>query len=482
MRAAPMSAVLLALLAFSGALQGQVEPPATAQPAPDGVVVYADGEAVRRVTGAEPQPRLYAMDLVDSAWLNGPRYHVAPEVPLTGAFPVFSVRSDYGALEVIGVELLALRVEEFQALAEVERLSKLDVFTKSASSSVKRTARALKNVLSSPIQTLKALPKALRRKAQETYEDVKEGAKNLADQAREGMRNEDGDIIAANPFLPPPPPKVEYTEEEKRLIREEQAKAVGKKAGLSYIGYNKARRDLSRLLGIDPYTTNPLIDVRLDELAWASLAGSVGTNLTIGALTGGMSAVVSKSRQLNKLVWELPEPELRKRNREALRTAGYIDSWSRALIRNGAFTASLQTTYVDLVVEARTIPGSQRLLELGAAARDEIDARFLIQALEMALAYQRQHGAFARVRAISNQPVFEKGRRGLVVPAPADYLYLSEELRRFLDLEEFRNTDNLLLPRGRLSDRLSEELSIRRWEVQPWLAGQALLPYAAPET
>lgn len=476
-----LSPYLPLVLAMTLAAATRAEPPATSADERS-VVVYAGGEAVRAVEATEPQPRLYALDLVDPAWLNGPRFHVAEATPLTGAFPVFAVRSDYGPMEVVGVELLAIRVEEFQALAEVDRLSKLDVFTKSASNSVKRTARALRNVLSSPIETLKAVPKAIGRKARETYEDAREGAKNLADQAREGMRNDDGDPIAANPFLPPPPPQVDYTPEEKQALREEQAKQVGKKAGLSYIGYNKARRDLSKLLGIDPYTSNPLIQVRLDELAWASLAGSVGTNLTIGALTGGMSAVVSKSRQLNKLVWELPEPELRKRNREALKQAGFLNSASRALIRNGAFSASLQTTYVDLVVEARHIRGAQRLLELGAEARDELDARFLIQALSIALDYQREHGAFTRVRAISNQPVFEQGRRGLVVPAPADYLYLSAELRRFLDLEEFRNTDNVLLPRGKLSPRLAEELSIRRWDVQPAVDGQLELPYAAHES
>jgi hypothetical protein len=365
-------------------------------------------------------------------------------------------------------------------LAELERISKLDVFGKSASRAVKRTARAVKNVLSSPIETIKGVPSAIGRKVRETFASAKESAKNLADQAREGMRNDDGDLIAANPFLPPPPPEVKLSEADRDSAREERAKQVAKKAGQSYIGYNKSRRELARMLGLDPYSRNPLIMDRLDELAWSSLAGSAGTGLTIGALTGGASAVVGKSRQLNSLVWELPEADLKKRNRDELKSAGYIDSASRALIRNSAFTTSLHTAYVDLLNDFSRVRGAQRLLELGADARDELDARFLIHALESALNHQAAHERITRVRAISNQPVFEVGRRTLLIPAPADYLYLSDEMRAFLDLEEFRNTENVLLTHAQLSLRLREELHNRGWQVRKSVVNSGL-PYAEPD-
>lgn len=462
-------------------LDSGMAPPVPTDDAPhtDAVVVFDQGGAARHLMPTEPAPLLYARELVDSGWLRGPGYQVEDKVFLSGGFPTFFLNSPYGNLEVDGVELLAIRIEELQALAELDRISKLDVFGKSASRAVRRTARALRNVLSSPIQTLKAVPAALGRKIKNTYEDAKEGAKNLADQAREQMRNEDGDVIAANPFLPPPPPEVKLSEAEQAAQRDEQAKQVAKKAGQSYIGYNKSRRELAQMLGIDPYTRNPLILARLDELAWASLAGSAGTNLTIGAMTGGVTTVVSNSRQLNQLVWELPEPDLKKRNRAELDRAGFTDAASRALIRNGAFPTSLQTSYVDLAVQFVAVPGSQRLLELGAEARDELDARYLVHALAYALEQQGER-PYTRIRAISNQPVFEVGRRTLVVVAPADYLYLSAEMRAFLDLEEFRNTDNRLLTHARLSTRLQEELQARRWRVQ-LIAPHPGLPYVQPD-
>lgn len=450
-------------------------------PHADAVVVFDAQQQARHLMPTEPAPLLYALDLVQASWLRGPHYRVENKVLLSGGFPTFFVRSDYGPLEARGVEMLAIRVEEFQALAELERISNLDVFGKSASRAVKRTAVALKNVFSSPAETIRGLPSAIGRKLRNTFASAKEGAKNLADQAREGMRNEDGDLIAANPFLPPPPPEVQLSEAEQDAVRNARAKNVGRQAGQSYIGYNKSRRDLARMLGIDPYSRNPLIMDRLDSLAWSSLAGSAGTGMTIGALTGGASAVLSKSRQLNSLVWEIPEEDLKKRNRDELKKAGFIDSASRALIRNGAFTTSLQTAYVDLVVQFRTTRGAQRLLELGAEARDELDARYLIHALDLALEHEtEQQQRFARIRAISNQPVFEMGRSGLVVPAPADYLYLSDEMRDFLDLEEFRNTENVLLGHARLTTRLREELQSRGWKVQHTKVNPAL-PYVQPE-
>jgi len=412
---------------------------------------------------AVAEPELFALDLVQPAWLNGPSYSVEPQLHWQGSFAEFTLMSDFGALRPVGVEMLAIRVEEFAALAELNRVSKLKAFRKSASRTLSKTGQALKNIFTRPIETVKALPDAVSEKAKQTYDSVREGAKNLADQAREGMRNQDGDPVAPNPFLPPPSAIVTLTEAEQAEARSQRAKQVAADFGLDYFGYGRARRELAKLLGVDPYTSNPLIHSKLDELAWAGFVGSKGTGLTMGALTGGASVVLSRSRQINRLVWELPEEDLRKRNRKELKSAGFVSSRARAFLRNGAFSASTQTSYTDLMLEMARTKGKDNLLDLGASARDEVDARYLIHCLELALANGRP---IVRVRSIHSQLVFESGRRGLIVPIAADYLRVSAETLEFLELEEFRNTDNQVLYSGKLSASYQAALESRGWAAR----------------
>jgi hypothetical protein len=406
--------------------------------------------------------KLYALDLIGPSWLSGPGFQVESEIAWRGSFAVFDVRSDYGPLEVTSAELLAIRIEEFAAIAELNRISRMKAFRDSAGDALARTGRALKKVLGSPVETVKRLPDAIKEKAKDTYDSAREGAKNLADRAREEMRNDDGDPVRANPFLPPEPPKVELTDSEREAERVEQAKAVAKDLSLDYFGYGSAKRRLMHRLDVDPYTRNPLIHARLDELTWAAMAGSKGVGFTVGLVTGGASVVVSRAGRLNRLVWELPEEDLRKRNRDELKRAGMKGPRARAFLRNRGFTASIQTQYVDALLKLAQVQGVYNLLDIAASARDEVDARYFLRSVELA---QAHHPSYSRARALHRQMVFELGRKGIVVPVSADYLRSDPATRNFFELEEFRNTENTLLVAGRVQNKLRQELEAKGWRI-----------------
>src|SRR6185369_13629489 len=44
------------------------------------------------------------------------------------------------------------------------------------------------------------------------------------------------------------------------------------------LGYEQVRRELAKKLGVDPYTTNPVLSKKLDEIATTAFRARVGVN------------------------------------------------------------------------------------------------------------------------------------------------------------------------------------------------------------
>ena len=401
-------------------------------------------------------PKLFAADLLPASMMSGPQFEVAPEIELKGHVAGFQVRSDYGRLDADSVELLEQRVVEISALAELERLSELKIFGKAALNSVKGTGKAVYNVFRDPAATARAIPEGIRNKVSNTWAKIKLKTKELGDTARSKIRG-DGAPPEFNAFLPDPPMSAEKT-------WEDRAASQGTKFGLSYIGYSRSRRDLTRELGIDPYTSNPQIEDRLDAFAWSYLAGSAGTGLVVGALTGGASAVLSKSRQINRLVYDLPPEDVKKRNATELQKIGIESDTARNFLRNSTFTPTLQTAVVDQITRNWQAAGWKDLLRYLRYVDSEIEARFIVNALRI-VATQPQENKLVAVFLVGATPVFTLTDGTLLVPAPVDYVYYNDKLKAFLGEPQLRGKTVHLAISGKISEPAERAIAARGWTM-----------------
>jgi hypothetical protein len=200
-----------------------------ADPVPAKVVIAADSQS--QALGLET-PRVFALDLLPSSMVSGVAYEIAPEVSMYGHQAGFMIKSDYGRLDAVSVELVEQRVIEIAALAELERMSELKVFGRAAANSLRQTGTALYNVFRNPEATAKAIPQGIREKASAAWEGAKTKGKELSDSARAKIRG-DGAPPEFNAFLPDPPATPEKT-------WQDRAKSQGSKFGLDYLGYNSA--------------------------------------------------------------------------------------------------------------------------------------------------------------------------------------------------------------------------------------------------
>ena len=81
-------------------------------------------QAQAPAAGYETEPVLNAKDLAAADLLKGPHFTVDPKVPVKGFIERFTIQSQYGTFQANGQRMLPIRVNEVEALAKLDDLSK----------------------------------------------------------------------------------------------------------------------------------------------------------------------------------------------------------------------------------------------------------------------------------------------------------------------------------------------------------------------
>jgi len=93
-------------------------------------------------TQYETPPVLRAADLVPQALLSGPHHRLDEPVPTDGFLATFQVHSDFGDFQVRSLELLAARIHELGAIAELQEIENNEEFVDGLRDSVDETSEA----------------------------------------------------------------------------------------------------------------------------------------------------------------------------------------------------------------------------------------------------------------------------------------------------------------------------------------------------
>ena len=93
-------------------------------------VAHAQGK-----DGLEAAPALPGNKLTTAAKLTGPLHKVAEPVKVEGHLARFVIESKFGKFSVRGANMLAVRVQELQAIEELQKVQKDSAFTDALSKS-----------------------------------------------------------------------------------------------------------------------------------------------------------------------------------------------------------------------------------------------------------------------------------------------------------------------------------------------------------
>ena len=356
------------------------------------VLLLAPIAAAAVLPTPETEPTLPTKEIAPrSVALSGRGYVVKSSAEVKNFLGQFSIRSDWGDIDATGGLLLTLRIAEMPALAELDKVTHTQVFAQAIADSASKTVNGVVRVASDPVGTVKGIPAGVGRLFARAVDTVSGAASTIAAGAKGGA---DGGSSTADAVT-------DYAKE--------------------FAGFNRARRALAKSAGIDPYTGNPLLRKRLEELAWASVAGAVPVTLATSAVSGVAGTALKVTRRIDGLVWELSPDEIKQKLGPRLTARGISPESAQAFLRNTTFTPTLELAFVDALEGIPPVAGEEGLLRIAIAVRSEAHAHFLIQQLRMIRRHSRKRDPVTELIALEQSVVARLGSGRRVLALPVDY-------------------------------------------------------------
>ncbi|RIK99763.1 MAG: hypothetical protein DCC71_19840 [Proteobacteria bacterium] len=369
------------------------------------VALAAHAHAQDEPPAFEKPPELHAQDVASGTLLEGPGFLVEDAAPTDGFLARFTIRADVGVFEAHGADTLAVRVAEIQALRALDRAVQTSAFAEAVEKAAERAPDA--PALGGPGNGVGSAP---------------------------GIGRFFGAAAAADPA--------------------QRDKALR--------GHEQEVREIARRLGVDPYTTHPVLAAKLRDVAWISFVGGARRDGLLPSAAPERVAVPG-SGAARARVYDTPRGELVAKNAERMRALGASDEVVRALGASRAVSLSAQTALVEALGRIPDAQGRGDVLAFASELETADQALFLVRAIGV-LADRHEQGPLAELRAGS--PIVARQQSGQVVAvAPADTLAWTQELAAFARREDLAAPQRAFWISGRATSRARTELESLGWVV-----------------
>lgn len=350
----------------------------------------------------EVPPALHAQDLAPARWLAGPGFQVEDAVTTDGFLARFLIRAEIGAFEAHGVETLALRVAEIEALRALGTAMASEPFGRAVAAVAARSASA------------PSLPSGSL-----------------------------GGAAGIERFFGAPDP-----------VDPERAKVL--------LGHDQELRELARRLGVDPYTTQPALAIALRDVAWISYAGGAQRASLVAPIVRERPAVPG-SRVAHAWIYDTPERELVEKNAARMWEIGASVETTRKLAANPNVSLSAQTALVESLGRLPDAKGRGDVLAYATTLDTPDQTLFLVRAIGI-LADRNEQAPVVEIQP--RDPLIARQQSGqLVAVVPADTLAWTQRFASFARREDLVAPQRGIWISGRASARARTELEALGWAV-----------------
>jgi hypothetical protein len=172
----------------------------------------------------------------------------------------------------------------------------------------------------------------------------------------------------------------------------------------------KTKRDLCRNLGVNPYTTNLMLQRKLDDMSSAIAMGGFKMELIPGVDSSdtGLASAIWRGQvnpQMSALIYGKNPKELRVSNQTALEQMGASAADAAAFLSNRHFTPWQQTQLVTSLQTLPAVAGRDLFVRNAASATtEETDAVFHAGTAQLLARLAKQNWQIARIEVYSNIP------------------------------------------------------------------------------
>ena len=271
---------------------------------------------------------------------------------------------------------------------------------------------------------------------------------------------------AAKRFFAADTSAAEFAKEFRALTDADKAAAITQRVGsitVDVLGYEKERRDLARSVGVDPYTTNPVLAKKLTDMAWIAFSARFGIQTAMSVLVPG-SIALSAVTITNSAVYDTPPGDLVNNAQSIFAATGASEAQVRALIKNPQYSLSLLTDLAMGVNRLQGVNGLPSLVDFAAAAKTQDETRFVAASVNILARYHERVQRIAQVTAPG--PIVGRTAGGaVIVPAAVDYVAWTERIGRFVQRDDLKGPERTAWLSGQTSPRARKELPRRGWTV-----------------
>ena len=330
-----------------------------------------------------------ASDLLASDQLKGSNHEVDQPVYNDGFNNRYTLTTPFGPASVEGRALLETRVHELNALQEMEKLGRTQMFSEAFGAAAVSPLRGIKALVTNP---------------GEAVSGIATGVGKMFTSVRHSLM---GSSSAG----------------EEDTLR-------------SVIGYATFKRRLAFKLGVDPYSTYAPLQRRLSDLSWAGFAGGATIDGALFAVTGGAAAAITGTRfvdDMDKLVRDRTPGELAKLNRKKLQEMGIGASVAKLFLDHPKYTLTEKTYLVGALGRMSGVEDREIVVRAAILAQENSVAAYHVQRAVLTAEYHAKVSPVVKFVEFGATPLVVKGNGTVVGLFPFDHLAWTKTVAGFVD-------------------------------------------------
>jgi hypothetical protein len=377
--------------------------------------------------GYETQTNKPAGEAISPERAAGPDFKVADPVVADGYMYRFAVTSTYGPFDVTGTGALRKLEHEIWAIGQLKSVTKSEAFLKSLKDQAGKPLVFAKDVVTKPGDTLSGIPKGVGR----LFGNIGTAITTKRNPSQESRVNE---VLLVGSF----------------------------------------KRDYATRFGVDPYSSNPVLQAELDKIGKAAAFGSWTASAAMMPISGPAGSVItatSLSKSFNNILATEPPSRIRIINEDKMKQMGIPDDLAGRYLDQPVYTPTQNLILVDSLARLGAATGRDAYLNAALVAADEVEASFFVNMAQVLRGYHETQGPITGITMVGPLAVAQTKAGAAVIPFALDYGVwtanadrLSENVKATYRAPGFDGRFELWVT-GSLSPTAKQELQARGFSV-----------------
>ena len=325
----------------------------------------------------ETQTNKPVKDAISPTIAAGQDYKVNDPVVADGYMYRFSVTSTYGPFDVTGTGALRKLEQEIWAIGQLKNITRSEAFTKALVTQAGKPLVFAKDVVTKPVDTLTGIPKGVGRLF--------------------------GNIATS----------VTTTRKPSQESRTKEALQVG-----------SFKRDYAARFGVDPYSSNAVLQEELDKIGNAAAFGMWTTSAAMMPISGPAGSVItatSLGKSFNNILATEPPSRIRNINEEKLKQMGIPDELVQRYLDQPVYTPRQNLLLVDALSRLGSATGRDAYLNAALVAADEVEANFFVNMAQILRGYHETQGPITGITMVGALTVAQTKAGSAMIPFALDY-------------------------------------------------------------